>query len=148
MIELIWKVPTKAEPWIHPRPREPGCGPLLGSLDEVRVTIAGIPMPWKILNLVIVVVPKFMLWKLTAETGITILMETAGIDDLVTNSVGLTFILGLDELIGSALMREETLMFVAACEEFDLYEDTTSCVGDITSMSDDELLERYVAVQK
>lgn len=91
----------------------------------------------------IVVVPKFMLWKLTAETGITILMETAGIDDLVTNSVGLTFILGLDELIGSALMREETLMFVRATEDFELYDSNTSCVGDMSLLTDDEILLRY-----
>lgn len=148
MIELIWKVPTKAEPWIHPRPREPGCGPLLGSLDEVRVTIAGIPMPWKILNLVIVVGPKFMLWKLTAETGITILMETAGIDDLITNSVGLTFILGLDELIGSSLMRDETLQFVRACEDFDLFDQRTSCVGDMSLLSEDEMMAKYQESQK
>jgi len=141
MGELLWKVPNKAEPWIHPRPKTGA--PLVGSIDEVKVTIAGMPLHWKFFNLVIVIWPKFLLWKLTAETGITILMETAGIDDLITNSVGLTFILGLDELIGSALMREETLMFVRATETFLLYDDTTSCVGDMSLLTEDEILQKY-----
>jgi len=146
MLQLLWKIPNVAEPWIQAKPRTDER--LVGLIDEVRVVIAGMPIFWKVFNLFIVVVPKFMLWKLTAETGVTILMETAGIDDIITNSVGLTFILGLDELIGSALMQEETLNFVAACEEFDLYEDTTSCVGDMTVMSDNELLEKYTEVQR
>jgi len=146
MAQLLYKIPTVGEPWIKAKARTDE--KLVGLIDEVRVVIAGMPLFWKVFNMFVVVAPKLMLWKLTAETGVTILMETAGIDDIITNSVGLTFILGLDELIGSALMQEETLNFVSACEEFDLYEDTTSCVGDMTSMSDDELLQRYIACQK
>merc|ERR1719230_203171 len=119
----------------------------MGSVDEVQVHIAGMTYFWKFVNMILVVMPKLFLWKLTAETGVTILMETAGIDDLITNSVGLTFILGLDELIGSALMREETLMFVRACEDFALYDATTSCVGDMSKLSEEEILQKYNQTQ-
>lgn len=142
MVELLVQIPSKAESWILPRPKT-SAEPMLGTIEEVQVLIAGMPLLWKLLNMVIVVMPKFMLWKLTAETGVTILMETSSIDDIITNSVGLTFILGLDELIGSALMQEETLNFVRACEDFDLYDKETSCVGNLVLLSDDELLQKY-----
>lgn len=181
MFELIYKIPSRAEPWILPKDKnEPSkvdrnfvkkaleaifpekvkeiddCidlgdfhdeSPLMGMIDEVQVHIAGMTYFWKFVNMVLVALPKLFLWKLTAETGVTILMETAGIDDLITNSVGLTFILGLDELIGSALMREETLMFVRACEDFDLFDATTSCVGDMSKLSEDEILQKYNQTQ-
>jgi len=148
MFQLLVKIPTKSQPWILPRPKSDETpAVLLGEIEEVQVLIAGMPFFWKLLNLVIVVLPKFMLWKLTTETGITVLMETAGIDDIITNSVGLTFILGIDELIGSALMREETIMFVRACEDFDLYDREISCVGNLAVLSDDEILERYHQTQ-
>lgn len=140
MVELLYLIPTRSEPWILPKDTD---SPEDGSMDDVSVVVAGMPLFWKIVNMLIVVFPKLMLWKLTAETGVTVLMETSGIDDLITNSVGLTFILGLDELIGAALMREESLSFVRACEDFPLFDKKTSCVGDMTALSEDELLEKY-----
>jgi hypothetical protein len=163
MAQLLYKIPTKAEPWITPNEelskevavRRPTCRNLLdgdgqkrvGAIDEVHVKIAGMPLIWKMINFVFVCLPKFLLWKLTAETGITVLMETAGIADIITNSVGLTFILSIDELIGQALMAEETQKFVAATEPYPLFDETTSCVGDMTQLSEDEIMAKYDETQ-
>jgi len=144
MAQLIWKIPTRAEPWIEPKVDEQDeSAHLLGAIDEVRITIAGMPFIWKVINMVMVVIPKFFLWRLTAGTGITVLMETSGIDDIITNSVRLTFILSLDELIGLALLPEETLNFVQATETFALFDRTTSCVGDMAKLEPEELLRVY-----
>jgi hypothetical protein len=163
MAQLIYKIPTKNEPWIVPNEtlskevgvRRATCRQLLGddgtkrvgAIDEVHVKIAGMPLFWKIVNFLFVCLPKFILWKLTAETGITVLMDTAGIADIITNSVGLTFILSIDELIGQALMAEETQKFVAATEAYPLFDETTSCVGDMTTMSEDEIMAKYHETQ-
>jgi len=145
MGELIFKIPTKAEPWIRPRPRTGE--PLMGKADEVELRIAGMPLVWKCINLAMIVAPKAMLWKLACETGITFLMETAGMADAITNSVGLAFILSLDELIAGALMSEETSNFVANTADFELFDAKTSCVGDMSVLSDDEILAEHAKAQ-
>lgn len=145
MAQLFVKIPTERGHWIHPRPNRGR--KLVGAIEEVDVKIAGMPFAWKFLNFVIIVFPKLMLWKLTAETGVGMLMDTSGIDDIITNSVALTFILGIDELMGQSLMSEEALNFVKATEDFHLYDETTSCVGHMSEMSEDELLEKYAAIQ-
>jgi len=146
MAELIWKIPTKAEPWIRPKIYAPD-EKLIGHLEEVTLKIAGMPLTWKLMNMIGVVFPKLALWKLLTETGVTFLMETAGIDDIVINSVGLTFILNLDELIGQSLMSEETVNIVSATENFDLYDEKTSCVGDVALLSETDLLDKHRETQ-
>lgn len=140
MAELLVRIPTDAEPWIDPK-EEIVSG--LGMIDEVTIKIAGMPMIWKIMDFMFIVLPKLLLWKMTAETGTTFLMETGGIQDIIINSVGLAFIVDLDELICDALMSEETKAFVAACEEFVLYDQKTSCVGDMSALTEDEILIKH-----
>lgn len=143
--QLLYKIPTEAGRWIRPRPN-PGYK-LHGSIEEVEVKIAGMPLKWKVINGLCIVLPKLVLWKLTAETGMGMLMDTSGIDDIITNSVALTFILGIDELMGTALMTEEALNFVKSTEDFPLFDESTSCVGNMSLLSDDELLEQYQKIQ-
>lgn len=146
MAQLFYKIPTEGGRWIRPKPHQPG-DRLVGAIDEVDVKIEGMPRLWKLLNMVVIVFPKLMLWKLTAETGVGMLMDTSGIDSIITNSVALTFILGIDELMGTALMSEEALNLIKATEDFPLYDEATSCVGDMTSLTEDELLQRYTETQ-
>lgn len=148
MVTLLWSVPTADQPWIVEKDPEDIKGVEIGSLDAVQLKIAGMPMKWKIINSTLIVLPKALLFKQTAETGITFLMETSGIQDIIVNSVGLAFILNLDELIYSALMSEEEGHIVELCEDYPLYDLTSSCVGDISSLSDAEVLERYEQTQK
>merc|ERR1711920_1093433 len=42
-------------------------------------------------------------------------------------------------------MSEETRNFVHAAESYVLYDEHTSCVGDITVLTDTEILQRYAA---
>lgn len=141
MGELLYHVPTAPEPWIEPADYDSDCG--MGQLDDVVLKIAGMPLRWKFLNSIIILLPKCLLWKLTCETGVTFLMETAGIQDIIINSVGLTFIVGLDELICDALMSEETKNFLEKLEDFPLYDVKTSCVGDMSLLSEDEILQKH-----
>jgi hypothetical protein len=143
MLELIYQIPSVAEPWIEAREKLP----VLGGLEEVRLRIAGMPLRWKFVNVVVVILPKAALWKLTCESGMTFLMETSGIQDIIVNSVALTFIVTLDQLIMSALMSEETRNIVANVEDYRLWDPTTSCVGDIALQTDDEILENYKEAQ-
>jgi hypothetical protein len=145
MAQLLYQIPTKAEDWIGYRDLTDE--PPTGSISEVRVMIAGMPLIWKLINMAIVVFPKTMLWKLTVETGITFLMETSAIDDMIINSVALTFILNIDEMLMAALMHEEECALVEAVEEFPLYDPTTSCVGDMSLLSENELIEKYNKTQ-
>jgi hypothetical protein len=139
-LELLWSVPTSNDPWIEPGEN---VHTSMGAMEDVHLKIAGIPIGWKCLNVLIVVFPKLVLWKLTTETGIQMLMETAGTADMVLNSVGLTFILGIDELIFCAMMSEETRNFVLLLNDFPLYDVQTSCVGDATLLTDDEIIDAH-----
>mmetsp|Transcript_18376 Transcript_18376/g.29004 ORF Transcript_18376/g.29004 Transcript_18376/m.29004 type:complete len:434 (+) Transcript_18376:102-1403(+) len=143
MMELMYQIPSADEAWIEARDDLP----VLGGIEEVRLKIAGMPMKWKVINLVFVIFPKVALWKLTCESGMTFLMETSGIQDIIVNSVALTFIVSLDQLIMSALMSEETRNIVANVEDYRLWDPTTSCVGDIALLSDDEILEKHEEAQ-
>jgi hypothetical protein len=142
-LQLLYKIPTADEPWIETKQSDGEEAQLVGSIEEVRIAIAGMPLAWKFINFVLVVLPKFFLWRMTAVTGVAVLMDTSGIDDIITNSVGLTFILSLDELICEALMPEEIENFVLATESFPLFDPTTSCVGDMSLLTEAQILQEY-----
>merc|ERR1712196_489367 len=74
MFQLLYKIPTNNDPWIKAKPNEKPETHLMGDISEVTVAIGGMPIFWKILNLLIIVLPKFTLWKLTTETGVLMLM--------------------------------------------------------------------------
>jgi len=143
MVELMHNIPTGAESWIEPKEDVP----VEGAISEVTLKIAGMPMRWKLFNGIFVIGSKLMLWKLTCETGVTFLMQTSGIDDIIINSVGLTFIMNLDELIYKALMSEETAAIVAGTDVYELFDEKTSCIGDMSLLTDDEILEKHGEAQ-
>lgn len=105
MVYIIIWVPSEAEPWLEYRvpdweTKEHVKKVLDASeLDFVRFKLAGMPMIWKIINTVLVIIPKLWLWRMTARGGVTFLMETAGIENVIVNVTALTFILNLDEMI-------------------------------------------------
>eukprot|EP00434_Breviolum_minutum_P030991 symbB.v1.2.027409.t1/scaffold2802.1/size122644/5 len=71
----------------------------MSELDCVKFQVAGIPTHWKVFYLVFVLLPKFALWLAVAKSGVHYLMETAGIVDLIVNSMALTFVLEVDEMV-------------------------------------------------
>lgn len=106
-------------------------------LDSIDLKIAGMPLMWKVINAVCILLPKILVWKLTVQTGITFLMETASISDLVVNSIALTFILSIDEMICETLTSQSTLSMLSRCKDYPLFD------IEAATMSDDELLTRY-----
>merc|ERR1719161_2717950 len=91
-------------------------------LDRVHLKIAGMPLSWKIINAMFVLLPKLLIFKITAETGTNFLMETAGIDDLIVNSVALGFILNIDEMLFDHIMTWEERKMLDEVEDFVPYD--------------------------
>jgi hypothetical protein len=72
-------------------------------LDFVRFKVAGMPWYWKVINFILLVVPKTFIWASLSTIGVANLMETAGIMDLVVNAMAFTFIIKIDEMAFSRL---------------------------------------------
>mmetsp|Transcript_97118 Transcript_97118/g.313002 ORF Transcript_97118/g.313002 Transcript_97118/m.313002 type:complete len:450 (+) Transcript_97118:88-1437(+) len=102
---ILWYVPSEAQPWIEYRvpkwaPKEKVKEVLeCSEVDFIKFKIAGMPKYWKIINFIVIVLPKLFIWKKTAKCGVMFLMETAGIEDVIVNVTALTFILNLDEML-------------------------------------------------
>jgi len=74
LLEFLYKLPNKAESWVD------------FEGDRGILKVAGMPAVWKLINVFVVVLPKFTLWVFTLRTGMMFLMETAGIDNTIVNS--------------------------------------------------------------
>jgi len=140
MLRLIILVPTSDDMWLESRE---------DTADEdskVRVYISGMPCFWKIFNLLVVLLPKCLLFKLTAESGVTLLMETQSIEDLIVNSVALSFVLNLDEMLCESLMPSQIKVMLEKCEAFPLYDDEEEAAykeADIMKMHCEQQSLRY-----
>lgn len=121
---LLYEVPTHSESWIEFK--NPG-DDLVGDnwLEYVDVSVAGMPLRWKIINGIFILGGKFLLWKLTAEVGITFLMETQTISDCIVNSVALSFVLHMDELILMTLTSGKITSCLEKCGEYSAAETTS-----------------------
>ncbi|CAJ1388092.1 unnamed protein product [Effrenium voratum] len=95
------------------------------------------PLAWKVINAVLILLPKMLVWKLTVQTGVVFLMETASISDLVVNSIALTFILSIDEMICETLTSQSTLSMLARCKDYPLFE------KELSHLTDEEIEMRY-----
>jgi hypothetical protein len=105
-LELLWlliQIPTEAQPWIKYVPvsqadekPEYRAFPALAMVD---FKIAGMSLPWKVANILLCVIPKIILWWMVVWMGFRLLMETAGIINLVLGAMAMSFILGIDELV-------------------------------------------------
>jgi len=61
ILQLMYALPTKADMWFQYEPE---------TKSEVRVKLAGMPLFWKAVNIIFVLSPKILLWKLTCQAGI------------------------------------------------------------------------------
>merc|ERR1719440_2056035 len=91
---------------------------------------------WKIINVLLVWVPKMLLWRLTCEVGMTFLMETPNIEDSIVNCVALTFVLRIDEMFFE-LMSEAIKMMLEAHEELKFYDLSAE------SLDEDSIMQRF-----
>jgi len=108
MCSLIYHVPTEAQNWmtyevpdLHEKLQR---DTNWSELNQLKFKVCGMPLLWKFLNVMLVAIPKVYIWLLTVDIGVTFLMETAKIEDMIINSVALAFILSIDELIFDSLM--------------------------------------------
>jgi hypothetical protein len=113
-------------------------------LDGVQVKVAGMPLAWKGITCLFVLIPKLILWQTVACTGITFLMETSQIDNIIINSMALAFILEIDELICTALMPDSTRRLLDKCGEFHPpHHPTTQDDGTVTEGSSNDQATSY-----
>eukprot|EP00930_Biecheleria_cincta_P041346 TRINITY_DN28331_c0_g1_i1.p1 TRINITY_DN28331_c0_g1~~TRINITY_DN28331_c0_g1_i1.p1 ORF type:complete len:453 (+),score=75.90 TRINITY_DN28331_c0_g1_i1:47-1405(+) len=140
MAYLVYWVPSADESWVHFKHEDAGEEQNGGSAwyDDVELTIAGMPRKWKISIILFVLCPKILIWQFTCRTGTVFLMESAAIDDLIVNSVALTFILTLSETICETLTSEITHDMLSRCKDFPLFDEKTE-----QNLTDDEIVQKY-----
>lgn len=88
---------------------------------EVRLKVAGLPCCWKFLNFLFICVPKLVLWRLTASAGMNFLLDTAGITEVIVNTVALHFIIDIDELLFESVTTKETRFIMNKLEGFNTF---------------------------
>jgi len=137
MVKLLWYVPTEAQPWIQLADKSQTPETAEESMEKIKVHVAGMSGGWKVFNFWTILVPKLLLVFFTAQTGICFLMETAGIEDIIVNSVALGFLLSLDELITDNLMSAGANQLIDICEGYSLLEE------DEEEFEEAEIVYRY-----
>ncbi|CAJ1428737.1 unnamed protein product [Effrenium voratum] len=144
MMKLLYYIPTEDEPWftLGQEDEDPASETMEKWLSQVEVKVAGMPRTWKIVNVLLVLVPKMMLWEMTASTGINFLMETGGIDDIIVNSVALGFMLQLDEVLTDAMMSREVNVLLDECKDYPLFDE-----GEVQTRNDEETLNKLEALK-
>jgi hypothetical protein len=145
LLQLFWYVPSTAEKWIRYEPPDweadkKKAKQMFGwsELNLVKFGVAGLPLHWKVINIIVVFIPKILLWCLLVSAGFHFLMETSGIVDVIMNSLAMTFILGLDELIFAVLTTVPVKHMMENLEDFQLFS-----VEQHEHEEDEHLLARY-----
>jgi len=153
----LYYLPSAPESWIvesgheeEPADAAEDDGPVNEDewLEGITLQAAGMPMVWKILNTVLLLIPKMLIWKLTVETGIVFLMETAGIDDLVVNSIALTFILDIDELCLATLTTPYTKSLLSRCRDLPLSDFKSQMASEQQRKSHSSKMTEKMALQR
>ncbi|CAL1163499.1 unnamed protein product [Cladocopium goreaui] len=112
----------------------------LTELDCVKFQVAGIPTHWKAFYIFFVLLPKFALWLAVAKSGVHYLMETAGIVDLIVNSMALTFVLEVDEMVFHRFTTALTKHIMNNIEDLPNFDTTRE-----ETETDQQALERFKA---
>jgi len=97
------------------------------------------PVKWKVINVVMVLIPRTMICGLTLKTGIHFLMESAGIADGIVNALALSFIVSMPGLIQSVMSTSATRNIMAKLEDFHKTKLPQSCL---------EILSKHLAYQR
>mmetsp|Transcript_59829 Transcript_59829/g.175535 ORF Transcript_59829/g.175535 Transcript_59829/m.175535 type:complete len:474 (+) Transcript_59829:171-1592(+) len=150
MIKTLWSVPSKAEPWIEyavPEWADKHKAKAVHDwkeFDLVRLKVAGMPRIWKLINVIVVLWPKMMIWKITSEVGITFLMETTSMDAVIVNATALIFVLNLDEIICMELMPREVALLLSKVEPKEIESaEIEALQEELETIGDDELLAQF-----
>jgi len=158
IIEGIWlmlAIPNKAEPWV--RYEKPSWADKehvklvhgWTELDMVKIKIAGMPLHWKIINVLLVLLPKSFLWLNILKAGTSLLMDTGCIDDIIINSTALGFVLCIDELVFTTLTNTQTTTILNKLEDFPLFSvDQHENMEDHEAISNHEENEKSASLMK
>lgn len=111
-------------------------------MDFVKFGVAGMPMVWKVMNAAFVFVPKLLIWWVLASLGMDFLLDTAGIVDGIMNSMALTFILNIDEMVFAVLTTVPVKLMMHKLEDFDLFD-----IAVDEDASDEVVLQEYIQNQ-
>lgn len=115
-LKLFWVVPNVPQSWIcYEGDLTPGHRP---TLSDVHIQVAGIPLGWKLLNMICVVIPRMVMFKLVCECGITFLMESAGITEVIVNALALGFVLGIGNMIVTDFTVRASKDIMAQLEDY------------------------------
>jgi len=107
-------------------------------LEFVRFKVNGMPLRWKIINLVVVLLPKIFIWRMLTMAGVHFLMETAAMVDQIVNTTALQFVFTTDELILDRLTTKATRHIMSNLQDYDLFDN-----NQYEEQSDQECLETY-----
>jgi len=145
LLVLLWHVPSDNSKWVRYEPPDwatkehakrvhSWC-----ELDLVKFGVAGMPCRWKFTNFACIFVPKMCIWWILASLGMHFLMETAGIVDVIMNSMALTFIINLDEMIFMVLTTVPVKHMLDNLEDYALFQ-----LDEEEREKDDDILTRYM----
>jgi len=138
MLRLLWFIPSTNEPWLELEEGGLEEDDADRCIEKVNVKCAGMSYFWKGVNLFVVFIPKATLLYMTANAGVTFLMETAGMDDIIVNSVAMGFLLSLDELVVDALLSKTMDNLTETCDPYD-YQET----AEAQKLNADETVRLY-----
>jgi len=147
-IRLLWNAPDGSVNWIAMKEDRHTLGKSAKYwLDHVKVQVGGMTRAWKVINFFVILIPKFTLWCLTAETGVTFLMETATINDVIVNACALAFLLSLDNMILETFVSAEIRCLMDKCEPLSVEEPNGMWCVEAPEMSMEEFntLESEIA---
>eukprot|EP00930_Biecheleria_cincta_P009394 TRINITY_DN11112_c0_g1_i3.p1 TRINITY_DN11112_c0_g1~~TRINITY_DN11112_c0_g1_i3.p1 ORF type:complete len:553 (+),score=109.11 TRINITY_DN11112_c0_g1_i3:64-1722(+) len=143
LVYLLFKTPSENESWFELNDDDAaGAAQNISEsmenwLSQVRVKVAGMSVFWKLVTFLFVLLPKLLLWFMTAQAGINFLMETAGIDNLIVNSVALGFLLEMDDVMTSSLMPVQVQHLIDIVEPMPLFDPST-----LETRTDEETMQR------
>jgi len=124
---LLYHLPSRAEPWVQYDPPTWGEKDYvkqvhgLTELALVKFKVAGMPQKWKIANLFILFIPKLMLWKMLSVAGVSFLMETAAMVDMIVSVTAISFIFQIDEMILDRLSSKATKHILVHLQDYAMF---------------------------
>jgi len=144
LILLLWNLPNKPQKWISYEPPDWAGKDQVkkihnwSELNLVKFGVAGMPRAWKVANLFTVCFPKLVIWYLLTSSGFHLLMESAGILDVIMNSLAVNFILSIDEIIFQVLTTIPVRHMMTNLEDYDLFK-----TDEEEKETDDEILYKF-----
>lgn len=145
LCEVLFRLPNEASTWIrYEYPSwdlsKDNAKAIFGwsELHLVKYGLGGMSIGWKLWTVIAVVIPKLAIWLALTSSGFRFLMETAGIVDVIMNSMALTFILSIDELVFEVLTTVPAKHIMNNLEDYDLYS-----VQTLEALSNEEICARY-----